>query len=143
MKRFLSLMLVALSLLLCLAGCAKEVDPTAKAQANRDKLAESFADAKPFSFNELMQYYGENDDRRVQRSGFQNTDKQEVTTPEEAIERAKAELATPDSFDDISVSYDSEMCVICVNFAEKNTVGGDISVYLHTGGRTYLIVAGE
>ena len=136
-------MLVALSLLLCLAGCAKEVDPTAKAQANRDKLAESFADAASFSFNELLQYYGENDDRRVQRGGFQNADKQEVTTPEEAIERAKAELATPDSFDDISVSYDSEMCVICVHFAEKDTADGGVSVYMNTNGVTYLIVAGE
>ena len=144
MKRFFSLMLIVVALLLCLAGCAKKVDPTAEAQANREKVSENFADAEPFSFDEvLLQHYGEAEDEGVQRGNFKNTDAQEITSPEAAIDRAKAELVNPDAYDQITVSYDSEMCVIRVNFAVKNTVGGDISVYLHTGGRTYLIVAGE
>jgi len=116
MKRFICLLIV---FLLVLCGCAQEVLP-------------AHADEAEFSYKVDCSYY--KDGPGVIKSGFVNTEKTELKTPEQAVELAKKEC---------SVEYDTDLRIYRVSFFKGMQLGGDQTVYINEDGITLMCVYGE
>ena len=123
MKRFICLLIV---FLLVLCGCAQDVLP-------------AHADEAEFSYKVDCSYY--KDGPGVIKSGFVNTEKTELKTPDQAIELAKKECSV--EYDTIFVSFDPDLRIYRVSFFKGMQLGGDQTVYINEDGITLMCVYGE
>lgn len=92
-----------------------------------------------FSYEEDFNYY--KDDPGLHQSGFVNTEKADISNPEQVIELANKECTV--DYDTVSIAFDATSTMYKVNFSKKNYVGGDQSVYINQDGITQLIIYGE
>ena len=94
-----------------------------------------------FSYAQVLEEY-KIDAPGVKHENFKNPDvEREITGAIDAITRAKFELTI--EYDIISVAFDEDSDVWCVNFYTSNIPGGGQSVYLDGNGLTCYIVYGE
>lgn len=77
----------------------------------------------------------------VRTSGFKNTKKVTVTSPDDVVELAKKEVTV--SNDSVSVAYDEATGMWSVYFWTVDVAGGDVTVYIDENGITKMTVAGE
>ena len=119
-KRVVYILLIAM-LLMC--GCVKSSVTVGK-----------------FSYSDVVEIYSE-EVAGIRRDGFVNTEKSIVADGEQAIELAKKECTI--DYNSIYVSYDDQEKIYCVEFGNRDMVGGCQSVYLSTEGITLLVISGE
>ena len=126
MRKIICLLTVFL-VLLC--GCSQKQQTD---QANHLTIGN-------FSYEEDFNYY--KDDPGLHQSGFVNTEKADISDPEQVIELANKECTV--DYDTVSIAFDATSTMYKVNFSKKNYVGGDQSVYINQDGITQLIIYGE
>lgn len=119
-KRVVCILLIAM-LLMC--GCAK-----------------NSVQVEKFSYSDVLAVYSE-ETVGVRRDGFVNTEKSIVSDAGQAIELAKKECNI--DYNLVSVAYDEQEKIYCVEFGNRDMEGGCQSVYLSTEGITLLIISGE
>ena len=94
-----------------------------------------------FSYAQVLEEY-KIGDPGVKHENFNNPEvEREGMSAIDAIIRAKFEAIV--EYDTVSVAYDEESNMWCVNFYTFNIPGGDQSVYLNEKGLTCYIIYGE
>ena len=102
--------------------------------------AKNSVHVEKFSYSDVLAVYSE-ETVGVRQDGFVNTEKSDVVNAGKAIELAKKECNI--DYNSVSVAYDEQEKVYCVEFGTIDTLGGCQSVYLSTEGITLLIISGE
>lgn len=93
-----------------------------------------------FSYAQVLEEF-KIGDPGVKHENFKIPVEVEIASPNDAVAKAKLELTV--EYDTISVSYDKEMDIWCVDFWTLNLDGGDQSVYLTGNGVPCYIIYGE
>lgn len=114
-------------------------EQTSESDTQND-VAVSTIEIREFSYEDELKKYKENDPG-VYYDGFSNTSLLELTSIEEAIERAKNECTI--KYDAVDVSYDSVAYIWKITFSTGRTPGGCQTVYMDRCGVTSLVVYGE
>lgn len=137
--------LIIIALIFVLTGCANvrvDDEPTVLTDTPQPSTVEPDSGATEnipsFSYEEIN--YKANDPG-VKCDGFYNTSEIEVSTRQQAIDRAKNECTI--EYDTIDVFYDNMTNIWKVVFYKAGTLGGCQDVYLDNKGVTCLIIYGE
>lgn len=92
-----------------------------------------------FSYEEVFNYY--KDDPGLYQSGFVNTEKADISNPEQVIELANKECTV--DYDTVSIAFDATSMMYRVSFYKMDWDGGNQEVYINQDGITQLIFYGE